>query len=127
MHVPDSGVRSGCLDGVVDTGSRNGAATVGEQQRTVLPLRPGRKPLIDHHLQLRVQRHIAIVVEFADRDPQPVGRSDLDHGVDRQAEEFALAHPGPGEQFDREATELVVKLSRSGHEFRVRGVIEKPW
>jgi hypothetical protein len=82
--------------------------------------------LIDHGFQLRVQRHVAIVVEFADRDPQPVGRSDLDYSVGGEAEEFTFAHPGPGEQFDREPAELVGELPRRCHELSVRGVVEKP-
>src|SRR6476661_8738875 len=65
-------------------------AAVGEQQRAVLPVRSGREPLIDHGFELRVQRDVAVVVEFADRDPQPVGRPDLDNGVGGETEEFPV-------------------------------------
>src|SRR6476661_114682 len=100
-------------------------AAVGEQQRAVLPVRSGREPLIDHCFELRVQRDVTVVVEFADRDPQPVGRPDLDDGVGGETEEFPFAHPGPGEDFDREPAEFVGELPGCGHELPVGGVVEE--
>ena len=49
---------------------------------------------LDEH---RVQRHVAVVVELADRDAQPVGVADSDHGVVFEAGELAGAHPGAGQ------------------------------
>ena len=103
----------GGVDGVVDPGAGDGSAAVGEQQPAVLPVGSGREPLIDHGFQLRVQWDVAVVVEFADRDPQPVGGADLDDGVGGEAEEFPFAHPGAGEDLDREPAELVGAVARA--------------
>src|SRR5215207_7531452 len=43
-------------------------------------------PVVEQFLQLRVQRDVAVVVEFADRDPKPERRADLDDGVDGEGE-----------------------------------------
>ena len=57
-------------------------------------------PVVEQFFQLRVQRDVAVVVELADRDPQPVGRADLHDRVDGEGEQFAAADAGAGEQFD---------------------------
>jgi hypothetical protein len=57
-------------------------------------------PLGEHLDELGVQRDVAVVVELADRDPQPVGVPDADHGVDLQGAELTDAHPGAGQEFD---------------------------
>jgi len=54
-------------------------------------------PVVEHVLELWVQRDVAVVVELADRDPEPVGRADLDDGVDGESEQFAFADAGAGE------------------------------
>ena len=87
---------------------------------------PVGEPVVDHGLELRVQRDVAVVVEFADRDPQPVGGADLDDGVGGEAEEFAFAHAGAGQDLDREPAERVGQLPGGGHELRGGGVVEEP-
>jgi hypothetical protein len=47
-----------------------------KQQRAVLPVESLGQPFVDHGFQLLVQRYVAVVVEFAERNPQPVGGSD---------------------------------------------------
>jgi len=47
-------------------------------------------PVVEHVFELWVQRDVAVVVELADRYPQPERRADLDDGVDVQSEELAL-------------------------------------
>ena len=56
-------------------------------------------PVVEHLLQLRVQRDVAVVMELADRDAQPERRTDLHDRVDGQSEQFALADTGAGKQF----------------------------
>ena len=62
---------------------------------------PGRAvvgdPVVEHLLQLRVERDVAVVVQFADRDPRPERGADLDHGVDGEGEQLALADAGAGQ------------------------------
>jgi len=47
-----------------------------------------------------VERDVAVVVELADRDPQPERGTDLNDSVDGEAEEFAEADTGAGEDLD---------------------------
>jgi hypothetical protein len=54
-----------------------------------------------------VQRNVAVVVKFAERDPQPVGGADLDDRVGSEAEQFAFPHAGASQDFDRESAEWV--------------------
>jgi hypothetical protein len=56
----------------------------------------------EHFDQLGVQRHVAVVVELAQRDAQPVASADLYDRVGLQVRELAGAHPGAGQQFERE-------------------------
>ena len=41
-----------------------------------------------------VHRDVAVVVEFADRDPDPGGAVELDDGVTLECAELPDAHPG---------------------------------
>jgi len=41
-----------------------------------------------------MQRHVAVVVQFADRDPQPWCAVELDHSVALEGAQLAGAHPG---------------------------------
>ena len=54
-----------------------------------------------------MEGNVAVGVELADGRAQPESGSDLDHGVDSQAEELALAHPGAGEDLDEHPVERV--------------------
>jgi hypothetical protein len=48
--------------------------------------------------QLRVQRHVAVVTQLAQRDAQPVVGSDLHHRIGLEADQLTDAHPGAGQQ-----------------------------
>ena len=52
-----------------------------------------------------MQRDVAVVVEFADRDPQPRRRVQRDDRVGGEVAELTDAHPGPGQQLDDEPIE----------------------
>jgi hypothetical protein len=54
--------------------------------------------IVQVHFQPRVQGHKPVVVELADRRAQPVGRADLDRGVDCQAHQLTTTHARPGQQ-----------------------------
>jgi hypothetical protein len=43
-------------------------------------------PIVEQWFELWVQRDVAVVVELADRDPQPVGGADLHDSVDSERE-----------------------------------------
>jgi len=68
VDVADTCCDSGCLDSVIDPGGRDRPTPVGEQQRTVLPVRPVGEPVVDHRLELWVQWDVAVVVKFTDGD-----------------------------------------------------------
>jgi hypothetical protein len=70
-------------------------------------------PVVQQLLELRMQQDVTVVVELADRDAQPVSRADLHDGVDSQAEQFAAADGGAGQQLDDEPGERVGIGARS--------------
>ena len=84
-------------------------------------------PVVEQGLELRVEGDVAVVVELADRDAEPVGGADLDDGVDGERPELARAHPGAGQQLDDQAGERVRIRPRRPEELGGRGVVEKPW
>src|SRR6266508_4247187 len=106
---------------------RSAAPTlVDEQQAGTQPLGSLVEPLVEHGLELGVQGDVAVVVELADRDAQPVGRADLHDGVDGEADEFAFAHAGAGEQLDGQADERVGVGAGSLEELGGGAVVEEP-
>ena len=64
-------------------------------------------PVVEHLLELWVQRDVAVVVELADGDAQPEGGADLHDGVDGETEELALADPGAGQELDYQSRQRV--------------------
>jgi len=93
---------------VGDAAQRGRDALVADRSivfdQKVIGAQPGRSvvgdPVIKQLFELWVQRDVAVVVQLADRDAQPVGGSDLDDTVDGQREQFAAADAGAGKQFD---------------------------
>jgi len=73
----------------------------------------------------RVQGDVAVVVEFADRDPQPVGVADVDHGVIGEGAEFTGSHPGASQQLDHQPAPRVGVVGEGGHELRRGRVVEE--
>ena len=86
---------------------------------------PGGVPGGDELDELGEQWDVAVVVELADGDAQPVGAAGVDHGAGFERGEFTSAHPGPGQQLDHEPTPLVRVDSEGGHELRRGRVIEE--
>lgn len=71
-------------------------------------------PLVQHLLQLRVERYVTVVVELADGHPQPVRRADLDDRVNAEAQKFADPEPGPGEQLGDKVCISAIADTRPG-------------
>ena len=82
--------------------------------------------LVEQVLQLRVQGDVTVGVQFAQRDVQPVGRTDLHDGVGGQRQVFALAHTGSSEELDGESHERVVVGAGGLQQLGRRGVVEEP-
>ena len=53
-------------------------------------------PVVEQLFELWVQRDVAVVVQLADRDPQPVGRADLHDRVDGEGQQLATTDAGAG-------------------------------
>ena len=70
-------------------------------------------PVVEQVLQLWVQWNVAVVVELADRDAQPVGGSDLHDRVDGQGEQFAAADAGACQEFDDQPGQRI-RIGSSG-------------
>jgi hypothetical protein len=83
-------------------------------------------PVVQQLLELRVERDVAVVVELADRDAQPVGRADLHDCVGGQAEQFAAADAGAGQQFDDEPGERVGIGAGNAQQPGCGSVVEEP-
>jgi hypothetical protein len=82
-------------------------------------------PVVDDEVDKdRVQRHVAVVVELAHGDAQPVELADADHGVVFEGRELADAHAGAGQEFNHEATAPVGVRREGGHELGRRGVVQ---
>jgi hypothetical protein len=73
-----------------------------------------------------MQRDVAVAAQLAERHVQPVGRADLDHRIDGQIEELALAQPSAGEELDRQPGERVRVLAGGAQELRRRRVVDEP-
>ena len=97
-----------------------------EHQLRAQVLGPGGEPAVEELFELGVQGDVAVVVQFADRDPQPVGGADLHDGVDGEVDELALAHAGAGEELDDETDQGVGVGASSDEQLRRGGVVEEP-
>ena len=120
-----SGFR-GFRDRGVDPRDGCRTALLHEDQLAAQTLRPLREPLVEQLLQLRVQRDIAVSVQLAQRDVQPVGRTDLNDGIGGQCQVLALAHAGPSEELDGQPHEGVVVGAGGLQQLGRRCVVEEP-
>ena len=82
-------------------------------------------PVVEQLLELWVQRDVAVVVQFADRNSQPVGGADLHDRVDGEAEQFAAADAGAGEQFDDQAGQRIRVSAGGAQQLGRGGVVEE--
>ena len=72
-----------------------------------------------------MQRHISVVVQFADRNAEPIGISLADHGVVLEHRELTRPHPGPGQQLDHQPPPSIGVLGQSGHEDGSRRIVKE--
>src|SRR6516225_6836774 len=75
------------------------------------------QPLVEEGFELRVERHVAVAVELADRHPKPVGRTDLHDGVDGQVDELAAPQAGAGQQLDTQPYKWIGVFPCGAEEF----------
>ncbi|GLB92574.1 hypothetical protein Mkiyose1088_18080 [Mycobacterium kiyosense] len=64
-------------------------------------------PVVEQLFELRVQRDVAVIVQFADRDPQPVSRADLHDRIGSEGQQLAAADPSAGKQLDDQPRQRV--------------------
>ncbi|BCO34927.1 hypothetical protein MHEC_27950 [Mycobacterium heckeshornense] len=83
-------------------------------------------PVIKEFFELWVQRDVAVVVQLADRDAQPVGGSDLHDGVDGEGQQLAAAYPGAGKQFNDQPRQRIGLAAGSAQQLGCCGVVEEP-
>jgi hypothetical protein len=84
VDVRQPGGRAGPVDHPGDgVPVQRGAVLPGQQQR-VLRGHVRVSVVLDQGEQVRVQRQVAVLAELADRDVQPGGGADRDHGVGAQ-------------------------------------------
>ena len=100
-------------------------AVADEEQVAAQAGRSLRDPLVQKCLQLGVQRDVAVVVELAERDAQPVAGADLHDRVHGEGHELAAAHSGAGEELDAQAGEQVGVGSGRGEEPGGCGVVDE--
>ena len=103
-----------------------GLAVVADDQQsrgTRTPPGPVVGDEVDEH---RVEGDVAVVVELADRDPQPVGAAVAEHGIVTQPAELTGPHAGASQQFDHESPAPIGILGQGGHELGGGGVVQKP-
>jgi hypothetical protein len=102
------------------------AAVVGDQALAVADvLEVGRGPGGEQLHQVGVQRHVAVVAELAERDPQPVPGADLDDRVGVEAGQLSGPHAGPGQQLDHQPVAGIGTGPGSGHQPGGVAVIEE--
>jgi hypothetical protein len=73
-------------------------------------------------LSFGVQRDVAVDVQSADRDAQPVGGADLHDGVDGQGEQLTAADAGAGEELDDQPGQWV-GVGAGAQQLRCRCVV----
>ena len=106
MQVTEARPSPGPVHHAGDDVAGERSSAVGEQQpevAVVMACPPG----VEQREKRRVQRHVAVVVELPDRDPQPPAVSDLHHGVTLERTQLTHAHPGAHEQLEGEPTQRI--------------------
>jgi hypothetical protein len=125
VDVTDSGRSCGFGDSPVDTTLADSLTVFDEQVGAAQTGRPGRHPLIEQLLQLRVQGDVAVGAQLAERHVQPVRGADLHDGVDGEVQELALAQAGAGEELHRQPHERVRIVAGGLQQFGERAVVKK--
>jgi hypothetical protein len=81
--------------------------------------------VIEEGDQLRVEGDIAVIVQFADRDPEPIAVADAGDGIGLELAQLAHTHPRAGQQFDCDPTGNTRLGGQSTHEPCEVGVVEE--
>ena len=100
-HVADPGVGGDAAQRVGNTQLGDGSAVLEQEPVAAQP--DGSvvcDPVVEQVFEVGVEWDVAVVVELADRDPHPERGTDLNDGIDGEAEEFAEADTGAGKDQD---------------------------
>jgi hypothetical protein len=126
--VADPGVVGDAAERVGDAQLGDGSAVLEQEPIAAQPDGPVvRDPIVEQVLEVGVEWDVAVVVELADRDPHPERRTDLNDGIDSEAEEFAEADPGAGEDLDTQSCDRVRFGAGRAGEFRGGRIVEEVW
>jgi hypothetical protein len=93
--------------GPVDPAGGDRPAAVHKQPVRAQVGRAAGDVVVQERLEFGVQPDVAVVVELAQGDAQPVRRADLHDRVGGEGQQLALAHAGAGQQFHDQAGERV--------------------
>ena len=122
----DAGVAGDAAHDAADEVTVEGAAVVGDEAvvaADVVEVLGG--PVGEQGDEVGVQRHVAVVAEFADRDAQPVAVTDEHDGVGVEVAELTGAQPGAGEHFDDEPVAGIGGGAGGGHQPGGVAVVEE--
>ena len=125
VHVPEAGLTPDAGD---DTGDAIAVQrpTVGVSQEPAACRWMQVGPVGEETGGVGVHGHVAVVVELADRDPQPRGVVQHDDRVGGEGAELTDAHPGPRQQLDDEPIERWCERG-ARREPGGLGVVEETW
>ena len=105
VDVPDPGGLGGLVQVAGDGVAVHRLAVLPGQQQRVARGHVALAVVGDQGHQLRVQRDVAVVVQLADRDVQPVPGADLHDRVVLEGDQLADPQAGPDEDFADDADE----------------------
>src|SRR6202522_1099664 len=107
MDVSGAGPACHCSHVAVDGPAVEGLAVVADDQQARGTRTPPGPVVLDEVDEHRVEGDVAVVVELPDRDPQPVGTTQAEHGIVTQPAELTGPHAGASQQFDHESPSSV--------------------
>jgi len=97
VHAGDTGRAADAVHDPADLVPVQHAAVVGGQPLAAADvLKVGRSPGSEELDQFRVQWHVPVGAELAERDVQPVPGADAHDRISIQVRQFPGPHPGPG-------------------------------
>jgi hypothetical protein len=125
VDVSDSGSLGHSLDVTMDGPFVEGLTVVSLDEASRATWSVDQSISRDQVNQGRMQWHIAVVVQLANRHSQPVRVADEDHGVFTKTGQLAHSHARPSQELDHEATALIGVLGQCGHEFGCCWIVEE--
>ena len=126
VHAWNAGDAADPVDDPGDDVSVERAAVVGDQPVVDADvLEVGGSPVGEQVDQLRVQRHVAVGAELAERDAQPMVGADLHHRIRGEVDQFTGAYAGAGQHFHDQPVPRVAASAGDGHHLGGGLVVEE--